>query len=574
MGRIRSLSVGGFRSIDLDVTINFPEKMPIVLVGENNAGKSNILRALDLVLGESWPGNQKPDDHWFYGRNQQDGRIIISIEVAGVTHVDGRLNRSNVSKFVWEATSSKSSSQTFSMVFSNGSDSRYVSNETRNQCLCIYIAAERRLSYQLSYSSKYTFLSKLMRLFHDRLVGDDHRLNDLKKYFAQVQSTFAEVEEFAAFRDDLQSEIRELTGGFSYGLEIDFSAYDPSNYFHALRVQATENGEPRSFDELGSGQEQVLALAFVQAYARAFRGAEGLTLVIDEPESNLHPLAQRWLARRVRDLAASGVQVILSTHSPAFLNILALPGLAVVRKEANATEVVQLTASELSEHCLRSGASKADPETILPFYAAAATEEILAGFFARKVVLVEGPTESAALPVLLEQAGLTTEKEGIAIVPVTGIGNLPKWWRLFTAYDIPTYVVLDNDGQEDGDSKKHTELLDTLGVPKENQSVYTSTTEWLVTPAFAVMGKDYETALRAAFAPDYARHEATASEIHGFNKRSKPLLARYVAEQLDISAHPEGAQKLRELADALRSLPRPSALTPPQSGTFSALRGS
>ena len=50
MGRVRSLQIAGYRSVRDDILVLFPERTPIVLVGENNSGKSNIVRALDLVL--------------------------------------------------------------------------------------------------------------------------------------------------------------------------------------------------------------------------------------------------------------------------------------------------------------------------------------------------------------------------------------------------------------------------------------------------------------------------------------------------------------------------------------------
>jgi putative ATP-dependent endonuclease of the OLD family len=54
----------------------------------------------------------------------------------------------------------------------------------------------------------------------------------------------------------------------------------------------------------------------------------------------------------------------------------------------------------------------ADPQrtkrdTIGPFYAAGATTEIVSGLFARRCVLVEGPTEALALPELLHARCLT-----------------------------------------------------------------------------------------------------------------------------------------------------------------------
>ncbi len=49
MARITRLTIEGYRSIGSPVTIAFPRNQPVVLVGENNAGKSNIVKALQLV---------------------------------------------------------------------------------------------------------------------------------------------------------------------------------------------------------------------------------------------------------------------------------------------------------------------------------------------------------------------------------------------------------------------------------------------------------------------------------------------------------------------------------------------
>ena len=92
-------------------------------------------------------------------------------------------------------------------------------------------------------------------------------------------------------------------------------------------------------------------------------------------------------------MCADGLQVILTTHSPAFIDILNLEGIVLVRKDENgATYARQLTREDLAEYCINHGAnpSRTSVDSILPFYAAHATEEILSGFFAKAVVLVEG----------------------------------------------------------------------------------------------------------------------------------------------------------------------------------------
>ncbi len=143
----------------------------------------------------------------------------------------------------------------------------------------------------------------------------------------------------------------------------------------------------------------------------------------------MHPLAQDWLARKIKQMSADGLQILLTTHSPSFIDVLGLSGLALVRKRDNYTAVKQLDAEKLADFCIQHGASDTltNPQTILPFYAGSATKEMLAGLFAKMVVLVEGPSEALALPVYLLRVDLDVSKQGIAIIPVMGKGNLAKW---------------------------------------------------------------------------------------------------------------------------------------------------
>lgn len=49
MARVTRLTIEGYRSIGSPVEIQFPQNQPVVLVGENNAGKSNLVKALQVV---------------------------------------------------------------------------------------------------------------------------------------------------------------------------------------------------------------------------------------------------------------------------------------------------------------------------------------------------------------------------------------------------------------------------------------------------------------------------------------------------------------------------------------------
>jgi len=552
VGRIRKFVVEGYRSVCHPIEVNMPDRIPLVLIGENNAGKSNLVRALDLVLGEFWPGNYEPEDHEFYGRDRSSGLIKIEVSLNNVTDTSYGRN-DQVNSLVWQVI--PGDPDRFKMTYGAKSGTGRVNGLVRDQCTCILVSADRRLSYQLGYSSKYTALSKLTKKFHDALSANAWRVDDLKNQYGKVVEVFHEVEEFVDFQDELKRQIADLSGNLAYSLGIDFSPYDPSNYFRSLRVQPAEGGAPRTFEELGTGQEQVLAICFIYAYAKAFHNVDGLILMIEEPEAHLHPLAQHWLAEKIREIAAQGVQIVVTTHSPAFLDVLSLSGIVRVFKGQEGTETIQLTARDLAKHCLASGAEKTSESTVLPFYAAAATEEILAGLFARKVVLVEGPTEALALPIYLARVGLHPTREGIAFIPVGGVNSLPRWWRFFTAYEVPCYVIFDNDSESGKQRVGQEEVLRTIGLSEDDIGWLADNDDWIADDAFCSFGVDFESTLRQWFDGSYEELEREASNNFGLDTRnSKPLRARFIAERLSLDNGSIGWGMLHELAQRIMHL--------------------
>jgi len=125
MARITKLLVEGFRSVRDPIEIRFPQNIPIVLVGENNAGKSNIIRAVDLLLGEWWPGTHNPEDHEFWDRNPDNGPITIRAAFDGMTGYN-----QSVEEIYWTARAD--GEPVFKCVFRNGNE-KYVNKEMRDQ---------------------------------------------------------------------------------------------------------------------------------------------------------------------------------------------------------------------------------------------------------------------------------------------------------------------------------------------------------------------------------------------------------------------------------------------------------
>ena len=552
MPHLRQITIEGFRSISEQIVINFPENNPVVLIGENNSGKSNIIRAIELIFGEFHPKYKKLEDYDHYNRDRNN-EVIIETSISGLK--GNLLNYGkpyNCSGFKFR--SNKGKENDFVGVQSNdGSENQYVKGELRDELLCIVVNSEQNLNYQLSYSTKYTLLSKVTKAFHDKLTDDKERVEKLKGFFESIKATFMEVKEFNDFSDNMSSIASAVLLNMTHALAFDFSAYDPSNYFKTLRVHPTENGETRAYEELGTGQQQILALSFAHAYAKSFLG-QGLIFILDEPEAHLHPLAQKWLAKKMFQMAKDGLQIILTTHSPYFVDLNYIEGINLIRKDHSSTFNINNNAGLLYSHCLKTGSNpgKTKEETIIPFYANSSTSHILSGFFANKIILVEGPTEELALPVYFERLGFDPTEFGIEILGVGGKGNIAKWWRLFTLYQIPTFICFDNDyKRDDSNGFKRKDALKAIGINDKELEGILGIKTWAISERFCVFGTDFETTMRDSF-QDYLQVEAINIELLGSS--SKNLIARETAKLITLSEESEGKTQLTKLIECIKDL--------------------
>tara|TARA_R110000744_G_scaffold114988_1_gene215054 strand:- start:5673 stop:7328 length:1656 start_codon:yes stop_codon:yes gene_type:complete len=550
MQRLLKITIENFRSIGEEpVVVEFPVEYPTILIGENNAGKSNIIRAIELMFGEFHPKYKKLDNYDHFNRDETS-KILIDSEVSGFKSRLGRSGEFSCGGFKYDCVKG-SGSNFVAIQAENGEENMYVSNDLREELLCVVVNSEQNLNYQLSYSSKFTLLSKVTKAFHDKLIEDKERVDRLKVMFESIKTTFLEVEEFGAFNENMSTIAGQMLSNMSHALEFDFAAYDPSNYFKTLRVHPSEDGETRAYEELGTGQQQILALSFAHAYAKSFLG-QGLIFILDEPEAHLHPLAQKWLAKQMFKMAQDGLQLIITTHSPYFINLEYINGIYLVNKD-HQTQVNKTSATELASFCSKTGASKADEKTIIPFYSSHSKPHILNGFFAKKIVLVEGETEELALPFYFEKIGLNTLREGIAIIGVSGKGNLAKWWRFFSCYGIPTFVCFDNDSKDDKKAIKRAEALKAIGIDDGRIQELLTSEDWNINENFCVFGLDFETTMRNSFAR-YSEIELEESERLGF---SKPIVAKAVAQRMfkdELNKKDEGWNRFVELKSCIEQL--------------------
>ncbi|WP_262030175.1 ATP-dependent nuclease [Microvirga sp. Mcv34] len=240
------------------------------------------------------------------------------------------------------------------------------------------------------------------------------------------------------------------------------------------------------------------------------------------------------MASVFEELAAGGSQIFYSTHSPTFVNVARADRIVLVERcddeeEDICTQVNTTTAEEL----LRSR-RRLHPEmrmsvtSLQERYRMLCAPEHADAYFARVVVIVEGPTEAAALPIFAQGLGVDIDALGISIVPARGKTSVDAFYQLYQTHKIAVFAVFDSDTHKnDADRAWNRVLTRMLGLEE------TDTPPAGTGRTHAILDGDYERAMRQAVnlaSPGlYEQLRAGAAELLG---DSKPLVARYMASEL------------------------------------------
>ena len=347
---------------------------------------------------------------------------------------------------------------------------------------------------------------------------------------------------YANFVQKLQGNINNAIKGFSHSLDIDFSAYDPNNYANILKIVAKSGDAIHGFEEFGTGEQQILLMAFYKAYMETFVG-EDIILIIEEPEAHLHPIAQRWLKEYIQELCTNGMQVIISTHSEHFIDPINIDGLVRVYKENEITKVKQLTTEQLLNYCINSGVpeNRVTDVSVLQHYAIVCSEEQIKGLFADIVILVEGATEAHALPELFKKYNFSMAEHGIEIVPCYGKQSIALFYRLFSAFGYKCYVIFDFDMNEKATEKAFKGIFDF-------STILMGVEDYTVEEKYAYFSENYEQYFRNNI-EHYAEYEDNIRREYLIV--SKPEIAKAV-----VKIYLDKVPFISDLINALKELER------------------
>lgn len=262
----------------------------------------------------------------------------------------------------------------------------------------------------------------------------------------------------------LEDLIGEQLDAWKSKLEIQFTAPHVDDAVKLETSVLVHDGIKTDIDRKGNGLQRSLVFALIKAWAviireerekrRAEAGEDGpkrgashsTYFIFEEPELFLHPQAQRELFASLKELSLADNQVLLTSHSSSFVNLEDHKSIVIVHKNdfEEGTTVVQC-----NEELYRQ-----EDERRLFALQLLINPERSESFFARKVIIVEGPTDKAVLPLLAKQ--LNIFKYDYSFIEAGGKEDLTRYIHLFNCFKIRYVVVYDKDHQSGKTPKEKT----------------------------------------------------------------------------------------------------------------------
>lgn len=263
---------------------------------------------------------------------------------------------------------------------------------------------------------------------------------------AEIENILSGINQQIVDKSDILKHLRASLSDLQVVVSADSAGIDIAPVARKLRDLSkgidvsfsTAGAQSFPLSRHGMGTRSLASLLVFRAFAswknmHAAKAGDKIhsVLALEEPESHLHPQAQRSLFAHIK--AISGQRVV-STHSPYFAGQAQLQDLRLFLKRGGDTSSTKLDLSKLSADDIRKL-----QDTVID-----SRGDLL---FARTIVFFEGQTEEQALPIWAQAYwGSSIHELGFSFVRVNGTDYFPFIW-LAQNLQIPWYVMADGEAQ-------------------------------------------------------------------------------------------------------------------------------
>lgn len=331
--KIQSISIKNFRSIK-NAVIRMHDITAIV--GENNAGKTAVLRALNAVMNF-----EEEEDSFVNYRHRYAPRSVTYITIVFEDIPERFLDKSvgGTMTICFTYNYSKRRKQ-YSYKGENGEenvlDDSFIS-EISSEIRYVYIPTDRA-DKDMIWEENSIFMRLLSAYLAQQTENRDMISTHVRNATNRIHSSA------------LKSLEKKLNNLYMQNKSIDFQVGFPADldYTVLLRtamISLNEYGQNYLLQDCGSGTKSLAVIAMHRALALLNRTS--IVLGIEEPEENLHPQAQKRFILSLKDgRHINETQSIFTTHSTVLVDSLRHDDIVLVRRKKDkrgfVSEIAQL----------------------------------------------------------------------------------------------------------------------------------------------------------------------------------------------------------------------------------------
>jgi len=521
--RIDEIVIHNFRSIkDVNVKLNNYS----LLVGENNAGKTNIITAIRIFFSDDIQFGEEEDFPKFKVNDDPESWIEMHFKTTGEEQKELNKNyrtSDNTLKLRRYLKSEEYVKSKQSNIY--GYENGKLSNEqfylTRGSLKyklgnIIYIPPVSTSDETFKLSGPSPFREIVNFVFKEVIINSRsfQSLNEsIDKFGQTIMNEPSENSDNASLIDvkkDIDENIKSW--GIEFGMEIkQLPAQEivKSLFSYYLMDKTLEKGV--EINLVGDGLQRYLIYILIKLSSKyvkkADKGKNSIfnnfnLLLFEEPEVFLHLSQQVELNNSLAKLANENNQILISTHSPVFVskNIDDLPSIVSVKKSID-TKTFQLNSNDVNklfrdnnsffEKCnnvfnapeasqnlknriqkLNLNKSEAlndddklNEESLK--YILWIDSERASSLFAKHVIICEGATEKIAFNYLINTLPYSFCKH-VYVLDAMGKYNIHRYMNLFEKLGISHSVLYDKDS-----NKEFEELVNNF--INTNKNIYTKT---------------------------------------------------------------------------------------------------
>lgn len=508
----------------------------LVLVGPNDTGKSSVIRAVSLCVGMSHgalSGAVSPRDF-----TDPAHPLRITVTLAGIDTNDQAAFPDEISvgpppvlRVAVEASVDLADGETVTTrrYFPDAGHSKAPSREQLKTIGFRFIPAARSLLRELGGTSGGAVRSLLSDL---DLTADAAALQTAADAYRQALDGSTVLGEFRGTIAEALTQALPLPVAPD-DVRVVSDAELTEDPLSNVTVTLKDGPHDVSLAEQSDGIRAVAVLTLL-----GISHATAKIVAVDEPETHLHPSAQRSIAR---SLVAGTGQRILATHSPAIVG------------EINPLDLVAFRSDRVG-HQLPAAAPFVTYEFTTRHWAHTLVEPLTARF----VLVVEGPSDLILVRQVAKLLGVDLDRRGIAVLDLGGAKMFGSAYEIFgpAGFGVQMAGMVDEDARADwatevGVPPATLESQGYVVCDPDLEGVYVNA---LGTAAVTTMLLDSpkisENSIKATCHVTDVAH-LTPEQLAGYCRKNKVAAALAVAAALT----PTQAQTLTPIVDLLHLAP-------------------